>query len=58
MSMPDLPFKPDTREQILLALVLDRLDALLAAVTPEPPAQPVPTPAPRKRAPRKLAEEA
>ena len=29
--MPDLPFKPDTKSELLLAMVLDRLDALLAA---------------------------
>ena len=52
--MPDLPFKPDTKEELLLAMVVDRLDALLAAFAPAPE----PTPAPRKRAPRKPAEEA
>jgi len=51
--MPDLSFTPDTREEILLAMVVDRLDALLAALRPEP----APT-SPRKRAPKRTAEEA
>lgn len=56
--VPVLPFTPDTREQMLLAAVIDRLDALLAAMTPaEPPAQPAPQPA-RRRASKRPPEEA
>ena len=43
---PELP-NPDTATEQYLAAILERLDAVLAALVPEP------TPAPRKRAPRK-----
>lgn len=49
----DLP-KPDTKSELLLLALVERLDALLAAVTPPPPEPP----APRKRAPKRTAEEA
>lgn len=49
----DLP-KPTTTTDVLLVAVVERLDALLEALTPEPPA-----PATRRRATRtKPAEEA
>jgi hypothetical protein len=52
----ELP-KPDTKPELLLLAVVERLDALLAALAP--PADPAPpTPSPRKRAPKRSAEEA
>jgi hypothetical protein len=51
--MPDLPFKPDARDELLLAMVIDRLDSLLDLLTPAPEPTPEPAPpAPRKRAPK------
>jgi hypothetical protein len=57
--MPDLPFKPDARDELLLAMVIDRLDALLDLLKPPAP-EPTPEPAPaRKRTtPKRTAEEA
>lgn len=45
--MPSNLPKPDTTTDVLLVAVVERLDALLAALAPAP------EPAPRKRAPRK-----
>lgn len=43
--------KPDTTTDVLLAAVVERLDALLEALAPQPPA-----PAPRKRAPKRTTD--
>ena len=48
----ELP-KPDTKGELLLLAVVERLDALLAALAPEP--EPTSDPAPRKRAPKNNA---
>lgn len=45
----ELP-KPDTKPELLLLAVVERLDALLAVLAPEPEPTPEPAPAPRKRA--------
>lgn len=46
--------KPDTTTDVLLAAVVERLDALLAALTPDAPKPP---PAPRKRSPRRATSD-
>lgn len=56
--MAQFPFTPDTKGELLLMAVVERLDALLAALTPEPPAAPEPAPTPRKRAPKQPPKEA
>lgn len=42
---------------VYLAAVLERLDTLIALVTPAPAPEPAPEPPLRKRAPRKPAEK-
>jgi hypothetical protein len=49
------PFTPDTKAELLLLAVVERLDALLEALTPPAEPDPTPTPAPRKRAPKNNA---
>jgi hypothetical protein len=48
----ELP-KPDTKPELLLLALVERLDAILDLLTPAPEPTPEPiTPAPRKRAPK------
>jgi len=54
----EFPFTPDTKGELLLVAVVDRLDALLAALTPEPLAAPEPPPPARKRTPKQPPKEA
>lgn len=68
----ELP-KPDTKTELLLLAVVERFDALLEALAPDDPvnvearrlatavdaaAKAATTPSPRKRAPKRTAEEA
>jgi hypothetical protein len=64
----EFPFTLDTKSELLLAAVVERLDAVveaLAAAAPQSqiesitaPLVATPTPSPRKRAPKRSAEEA
>ena len=49
---------PTSTTDVYLLAVVERLDAVLEALTPPADPAPTPAPSPRKRAPKRSAEEA